>query len=69
MIRTAVALFDREGVKVTAEELNKVVEEGQSDNLSEDAIAGGCLIGLGILIIRGIVNLCKRSRGGGGHEF
>ena len=68
-VEQAVALFDREGVKVTADELNKIVEDGQSDNLSEDDldnVSGGCLIHLGIHIIRGILNSRKRSHGGGG---
>lgn len=69
-VAEAVALFAREGVVVSEEELNSYLNSAQTDDLSEDDLAdvsGGCLICVGVRIIRGITNSRNRSsRGGGG---
>lgn len=68
-IDQAVALFSKEGVTVTTEELNAYLSDERDDDLTEDDlndVSGGCVFSIGIRIIRGIINSCNRSSGGGG---
>lgn len=72
-VEQAVALFAKEGVTVTMGELNGYLANVQEDDLSEDdldGVSGGCLVCIGVRIIRGIFSSHNRSSGGGGgHSF
>ena len=72
-IECAVALFAREGVTITAGELNEYLDSENGDDLTEEeleGVSGGCAICIGIRIIRGLINAIGRSSsGGGGNSF
>lgn len=68
-VEQAIELFASEGVSVTADELNAYLADDADDTddtLTEEAlddVSGGCVICIGIRIVKSIL---KRSSGGGG---
>lgn len=65
-VEQAIELFASEGVSVTAEELNTYLADDADAALTEEAlddVSGGCVICIGIRIVKSIL---KRSSGGGG---
>lgn len=65
-VEQAIELFASEGVSVTPDELNAYLADDADDTLTEEAlddVSGGCVICIGIRIVKSIL---KRSSGGGG---